>query len=172
MEAQRIQATLAAQPTTIDFDHYRSVLKNKAIVSEAEKILKEFNPVTYDVSTHIKAIETFETKAVSTFLYGFSFIFVSFIIGYDLRVGRLQVAKAVETSSKIDEELEDLQATLANIESARPFEDLTVRVSPPNFSYVSILTSPPAGRRGWSCSPQNHRGRGDNDEEGQMDCSW
>jgi hypothetical protein len=40
------------------------VLKNKAIVDEAEKILRDFKPVTYDVSTHIKAIETFETNAV------------------------------------------------------------------------------------------------------------
>jgi F-type H+-transporting ATPase subunit d len=39
-------------------------LKNKAIVDEAEKLLKDFKPVTYDVSTHIKAIETFEAKAV------------------------------------------------------------------------------------------------------------
>ncbi|KAJ3483715.1 hypothetical protein NLI96_g6132 [Meripilus lineatus] len=99
MDAQRIHAQLSAQPTTVDLSHYRSVLKNKAIVDEAEKILQDFKPVTYDVSSHIKAIETFETKAV---------------------------AKAQETSEKIDVELKDLQATLANIEEARPFEDLTV----------------------------------------------
>ena len=40
----------------------------------------------------------------------------------------LQVAKAKETTEKIDAELKDLQATLANIEEARPFEDLTVRI--------------------------------------------
>ena len=38
----------------------------------------------------------------------------------------LQVEKANETAQKIDVELKDLQATLANIEEARPFEDLTV----------------------------------------------
>ena len=43
------------------------MLKNKAIVDEAEKILKEFKPVTYDVGAHVKAIETFEAKAVSSF---------------------------------------------------------------------------------------------------------
>jgi len=75
------------------------VLKNKAIVDEAEKILSDFKPVTYDVTAHVKAIETFETKAV---------------------------AKAKETEAQIDVELKDLQATLANIEDARPFEDLTV----------------------------------------------
>ncbi|KAA1466030.1 ATP synthase d subunit [Dentipellis sp. KUC8613] len=98
-DAQRIHAQLASQPKTVDTAHYRSILKNKAVVDEAEKILREFKPVSYDVSAHIKAIETFETKAV---------------------------AKAKETEAKIDVELKDLQATLANIEEARPFDDLTV----------------------------------------------
>ncbi|KAI0939002.1 hypothetical protein AcV5_000534 [Taiwanofungus camphoratus] len=97
-DAQRINAQYASQPTTVDLEHYRSVLKNKAVVDEAEKILRDFKPVTYDVSAHIKAIETFEAKAV---------------------------AKAKETTQKIDIELKDLQATLANIEEARPFEDLS-----------------------------------------------
>ncbi|KAH9983481.1 ATP synthase d subunit [Russula compacta] len=98
-DAQRIAGQLNAQPTTVDLAHYRSVLKNKAIVDEAEKILRDFKPVTYDVGTRVKAIETFETKAV---------------------------AKAKETEAQIDVELKDLQATLANIQDARPFEDLTV----------------------------------------------
>ena len=38
------------------------------------------------------------------------------------------MANAKETAGKIDEELSDLQKTLANIEEARPFEDLTVRI--------------------------------------------
>lgn len=63
-DAQRIHSQLESQATTVDLSHYRSVLKNKAIVDEAEKILKEYQPVTYDVTSHIKAIETFETKAV------------------------------------------------------------------------------------------------------------
>lgn len=63
-DAQRITGTLNSQPTTIDFTHYRSVLKNKAIVDEAEKILKDFKAVTYDVGAHVKAIEAFEAKAV------------------------------------------------------------------------------------------------------------
>lgn len=42
------------------------MLKNKAIVDEAEKLLKDFKPVVYDVSGHVKAIEAFEVKAVST----------------------------------------------------------------------------------------------------------
>jgi F-type H+-transporting ATPase subunit d len=63
-DAQRVNATLNAQSTTVDFAHYRSVLKNKAIVDEAEKLLSTFKPVTYDVNAHVKAIETFEAKAV------------------------------------------------------------------------------------------------------------
>lgn len=59
-----MSATYANQPTTVDFAHYRSVLKNQAIVDEAEKLLKEFKPITYDVSATLKAIETFEAKAV------------------------------------------------------------------------------------------------------------
>ncbi|KAI0092535.1 ATP synthase d subunit [Irpex rosettiformis] len=97
-DAQRIHGQLEAQPSTVDLAHYRSVLKNKAIVDEAEKILKEYQPVTYDVSTHVKAIEAFETKAIE---------------------------KAKETEAKIGEELKDLQAALVNIEEARPLEDLT-----------------------------------------------
>ena len=61
----RLKCRVAGQPTTVDIAHYRNVLKNKAIVDEAEKLLKEFKPVTYDVGAHVKTIETFEAKAVS-----------------------------------------------------------------------------------------------------------
>ena len=64
-DAQRIHSQLSSQPTTVDISHYRSVLKNKAIVDEAEKLLKDFKPVSYDVAAHVKAIEAFEAKAVS-----------------------------------------------------------------------------------------------------------
>ena len=63
-DAARLHAQYTSQPITVDFSHYRSVLKNKAIVDEAEKLLKDFKPVSYDVNAHIKAIETFEAKAV------------------------------------------------------------------------------------------------------------
>ena len=67
-DAERIAGQLNARPTTVDLAHYRSVLKNKAIVDEAEKVLRDFKPVTYDVGKHVKAIETFETKAVRIFV--------------------------------------------------------------------------------------------------------
>ena len=66
-DAQRISGQLNTQPTTVDIAHYRSVLINKPIVGEAEKILRHFKPVTYDVGSHIKAITTFDTKAVRIF---------------------------------------------------------------------------------------------------------
>jgi F-type H+-transporting ATPase subunit d len=71
-EAQRVSNSLASQPTTIDFSQYRAVLKNQAIVDDAEEILKNFKPVTYDVNTHIKAIGDFEAKAVRTGVFLFS----------------------------------------------------------------------------------------------------
>ncbi|KAH9049272.1 ATP synthase d subunit [Lactarius deliciosus] len=110
-EAQRIAGQLNAQPTTVDLAHYRSVLKNKAVVDEVEKVLRDFKPVTYDVSTHIKAIETFRDQGGESF---------------PLSPSITTVAKAKETEAKIDVELKDLQATLSNIQDARPFEDLTV----------------------------------------------
>jgi F-type H+-transporting ATPase subunit d len=56
---------LKEQKTDVDFAHYKSVLKNQSVVNQAEKILKDFKPVTYDVSAHLKAIDAFEAKAVS-----------------------------------------------------------------------------------------------------------
>jgi len=135
-DAQRINAQLSAQSTTVDLAHYRSVLKNKSIVDEAEKLLRDFKPVTYDVSAQIKAIETFETKAVSPpaliltrgrmLTRDMCFPTLSAFACAFPRRGP-QVTKAKETEAQIDVELKDLQATLANIEEARPFEDLTVR---------------------------------------------
>lgn len=63
-DAHLARNSLAAQPTTVDIPHYRSVLKNPAVVDQAEKILKDFKPVTYDVGARVKAIEAFEAKAV------------------------------------------------------------------------------------------------------------
>ncbi|EAS27544.3 ATP synthase subunit D, mitochondrial [Coccidioides immitis RS] len=98
-DARRKVQTLSEAPQTIDFEHYRSVLKNKAIVDEIEKQFKSFKPQTYDVNRQLKAIEAFEAQAVTS---------------------------AEATKGKVEEELKYLEKTLENIETARPWEDLTV----------------------------------------------
>ncbi|KAK9449062.1 uncharacterized protein V1518DRAFT_417063 [Limtongia smithiae] len=98
-DARRHVAELSAQPTTVDFAYYRSVLKNTAVIAEIETAFKKFTPVTYDVSAQLKAIDGFEAKAMEN---------------------------AHATEAKVAAELADLIKTLDNIESARPFEDLTV----------------------------------------------
>lgn len=55
--------------------------------------------MTYDVGRQIKAIEAFEAQAVKN---------------------------AEETKGRVDLELKDLEKTLTNIETARPFDELTV----------------------------------------------
>jgi F-type H+-transporting ATPase subunit d len=64
-----VHSLYATQPTTVNLAHYRSVLKNQAVVDEAERILRDFKPVTYDVNEHVKAIEAFEAKAVGMRLF-------------------------------------------------------------------------------------------------------
>lgn len=95
---RRLQA-LSEQPTAVDFAHYRSVLKNQAVVNEVERRFKDFKPAAYDVQRQLKAIDAFEVEAVRN----------------------AQAAK-----EKVDLELKDLEATLTNIETARPFDELTV----------------------------------------------
>ena len=56
-------------------------------------------------------------------------MFLSFGLNIRNELGTLQIENAKATEAKIDEELKDLQATLANIEEVRPFDELTVRTS-------------------------------------------
>ena len=86
-------------PQTDDFASYRSTLKNQAIIDEIEGHVKRFRPVTYDVGRQIRAISAFETEAIKN---------------------------AEETRDKVGVELQHLEATLKNIEEARPWEELTV----------------------------------------------
>ncbi|KAF7197181.1 ATP synthase subunit d, mitochondrial [Pseudocercospora fuligena] len=97
--ARRKVQVLSEQPSTVDFSHYRSILKNQDVINDIEKQFNAFQPKKYDVQRQIKAIEAFEAQAVKS---------------------------AEETKGKVDAELKDLDKTLKNIESARPFEDLTV----------------------------------------------
>lgn len=98
-DARRHLQQLKHQRTDVDIAHYKSVLKNQEVISQAEKVLRDFKPVTYDVSAQLKAIDAFEAKAVEA---------------------------AQASSQKIEAELKDLKATLKNIQDARPFEQLTV----------------------------------------------
>jgi F-type H+-transporting ATPase subunit d len=98
-DARRKVAQLSEHSSTVDFAHYRGILKNQSIIDDIEKQFKAFKPATYDVERQIKAIEAFEAQAVQS---------------------------AQETKSVVDQELKDLDKTLKNIEEARPFEDLTV----------------------------------------------
>jgi ATP synthase D subunit len=86
-------------PQTVDFSHYRTALKNTAVVDAIEKEFKAWKPVTYDVGRQIKAIEAFEAQAVQS---------------------------AEATKGVVDGELKQLDSTLKNIEEARPFDQLTV----------------------------------------------
>ncbi|CAK9435563.1 uncharacterized protein LODBEIA_P02900 [Lodderomyces beijingensis] len=98
-EAKKNYIDLSAQATEIDFSHYRSVLKNTKVVDEIEKAVASYKPVTIDLSKNLKNIELYEQKAVEN-------------------------AKLTEKS--VTEEIKQLQATLKDIESARPFDQLTV----------------------------------------------
>lgn len=98
-DARRKVQVLSEQPQAIDFAHYRKTLKNQAIVDEIENHFKTFKPASYDVSRQLKAIDAFEAQAVQN---------------------------AEQTKGKVEAELVNLQKTLENIETARPFEDLTV----------------------------------------------
>jgi hypothetical protein len=98
-DARRKVQLLSEQPTKVDFAHYRSVLKNQAVVDEIERRFNAFQPATYDLSRQLKAIEAFEVEAIKN---------------------------AEATKHKVDLELRDLEKTLKNIESARPFDQLTV----------------------------------------------
>ncbi|EMG45573.1 ATP7 ATP synthase subunit d [Candida maltosa Xu316] len=98
-EAKKQYIELSSQSTDIDFEHYRSVLKNSKVVDEIERAVKNFKPVTIDVSKNLKNIEIFEQKAIEN-------------------------AKLTEKS--VLEEIQVLQNTLKEIESARPFDQLTV----------------------------------------------
>jgi len=97
--ARRKVAVFQDTPQGIDFAHYRSILKNQAVIDEVEASYKSFKPKAYDVSKTLSAISNFEAVAIKN---------------------------AETTKSKVDAELADLNMTLTNISGARSFDDLTV----------------------------------------------
>jgi len=103
-DARRKVQILSEQPQSVDFSHYRQILRNQGVIEEIERAFKDFKPAKYDVDRQIKAIEAFEQQALKS---------------------------AEETKGVVDRELKELDKTLKNIEEARPFEQLTVvRITP------------------------------------------
>lgn len=98
-EARRAVFELSSQNTTVDFSHYKSVLKNQDIVNKIEADVNSFKPVTYDISKQLNTIEAFKQKAIEN---------------------------ATATEDVVTKELKELNETLNNIESARSFSELTV----------------------------------------------
>ncbi|GME74540.1 unnamed protein product [[Candida] boidinii] len=98
-EAKRVLFELKQQPTTVDFASYKSTLRNGSVVSKIESDVKSFSASKANLSKQLSLIEAFEAKAIEN-------------------------AKATE--SVVLSELSDLEKTLGNIESARPFDQLTV----------------------------------------------
>lgn len=124
-DARRKVQVLSEQPQAVDFSHYRKVLKNQAIVDELENHFKNFKPASYDVSRQLKAIDAFEAQAVQN---------------------------AEQTKGKIDSELVNLQKTLENIETARPFEDLTVVRIPLVLDRDGVAVGAGAGASTYICT--------------------
>ncbi|KAJ3294499.1 ATP synthase d subunit [Borealophlyctis nickersoniae] len=99
MDLTKTVADLKEANTSIDFEHYRRILKNQKVVAEAEKAFKSFTPATYDLAEQLRIIKEQESKAVSA---------------------------AEATAQKVAGELGDLKKLLTNIETARPLEQLTI----------------------------------------------
>ncbi|TID15741.1 hypothetical protein CANINC_004270 [Pichia inconspicua] len=97
-EAKKVLFTYKQQPTEVNFEAYNK-LKNTEIVNTIKKDVASFKASTIDLSKQLKVIEAFEVKAIEN---------------------------AKETESLVLAELSQLEKTLADIESARPFEQLTV----------------------------------------------
>ena len=98
-DARRKVQQLSDAPQSIDFAYYRRTLKNQAVIDEIENHFKSFKPATYDVGRQLKSIEAFEVQAIKN---------------------------AEETKGLVEAELRSLEKTLGNIETARPFDQLTV----------------------------------------------
>ncbi|KAL8662993.1 MAG: hypothetical protein Q9202_004223 [Teloschistes flavicans] len=115
-DARRKLAALRNLPQTVDFSDYRSTLSNTAVVDEIEGHFKTFKPKTYDVARQIKAIEAFEAQAMKG---------------------------AEQTRLQVDREVKSLDKALRDIETARPFEDLTVV----RFALLSLRLNPSRKKR-------------------------
>ncbi|VEU23898.1 DEKNAAC105098 [Brettanomyces naardenensis] len=98
-EAKSALYELKQLPTEVDFDFYKSKLHNANIVSKIESDVGKFTSTKADLSKQLNLISAFEAKAVEN---------------------------AKDTESLVLKELTELEKTLENIETARPFDELTV----------------------------------------------
>ncbi|WFC97426.1 ATP synthase d subunit [Malassezia yamatoensis] len=119
-EAKRAVTQLKQLSTSVDFAHYKNVLKNQDVVADAEKLVNNFKPKTYDVAAQTKALHSFETTAVRNL--GAAVQITNHCV---MSIGMAHVQQAEEAAAKIQTELKDLKETLSNIENARPFDQLT-----------------------------------------------
>ncbi|KAJ1549403.1 ATP synthase d subunit, partial [Nowakowskiella sp. JEL0078] len=62
-ELTKTISDLKEHQATINFDAYRAILSNKAVVDEAERALKAFKPATFDLTEQIRIIDQQEAKA-------------------------------------------------------------------------------------------------------------
>lgn len=98
-EAKKVLYDLKQQSVEVPFSAYSSKLKNSSIVSTIQKDISTFKASEIDLSKQLNIINAFEAQAIEN-------------------------AKATE--SLVLAELNELEKTLDNIESARAFDELTV----------------------------------------------
>ncbi|KAG1376160.1 hypothetical protein G6F60_008385 [Rhizopus arrhizus] len=60
-EVKRALSELKEQSTTVDFAHYRKVLKNQNIIDQAEKAVGSFKPVTYNLDAQLNVAKAEKT---------------------------------------------------------------------------------------------------------------
>ncbi|SYW80144.1 probable ATP7 - F1F0-ATPase complex, FO D subunit [Ustilago bromivora] len=112
-DAKRQLAQLKQQNTNVDFAHYNKVLRNKDVVSQAQKILSEFKPVTFDVQAQLKAIDAFEAKANIQDARSFDQLTVDDVVAARPEIGRTvdeMVKKGKWTTPGYDEKFGNLSA--------------------------------------------------------------
>lgn len=98
-EAKKVLYDLKQQPQSVDFSAFSSKLRNTQIVNKIKSDVDSFKASKIDLSKQLNLISAFEAKALEN---------------------------AKETETLVLAELTDLEKTLDNIESARPFDQLTV----------------------------------------------
>ncbi|OMH78436.1 ATP synthase subunit d, mitochondrial [Zancudomyces culisetae] len=100
-ETDRDLSALNAQKTEIDFEYYRSVLKNTEVVDKLQKKYAAFKPVKLEISEQLKAIEQLE-KSASTSAKDYSVDLQNRLAGLKETIGNIQAARPVDELTTID----------------------------------------------------------------------